>query len=197
MPANNIFKVAITGNIGSGKSSFCQYLQELREEVISADEVANEILMEEKLRWAARWGSRAFSGGQIDRRKIAEIVFEDQRELRFLNSILHPQVMLRFSRLALQSTRKLLFFEIPLLFEAKLESHFDYLVLVTAKKSLVLQRLNKRNPGQMKNLRLRLARQIPDSDKSARVDHVIYNNKDLAALKLQAIALLHSLQNTD
>ncbi len=193
MPESDILKIAVTGNIGSGKSQFCRYLTEFDQEVISADVVASEILMQREKTWRERWGEGVFTDGQLDRAKIADIVFQDPSELKYLNSIIHPLVMVRFANYLRDSKRQALFFEIPLLFEAKLQDYFDFLILVTCSRNLVLQRLSLRNPGELENLILRLDRQIPDAQKAGMVDLVISNDGELAELKQQARAAVEML----
>lgn len=195
MPQSRPLTIAITGNIGSGKSSFCNYLRQEGQRVLSADEIANEILIELAELWRKRWGDKVFCDGIVDRRAISDIVFQDQKELDYLNSEIHPRVMQRFTEELAKSDEDALYFEIPLLFEAHLEGYFDYLVLVTAPRSVVLKRLEQRNPGQLENLKLRLDRQMPDAQKAARVDLVIDNSYDLSHLKNEAKKLIESIPN--
>nr|MDK2850757.1 dephospho-CoA kinase [Candidatus Cloacimonadota bacterium] len=195
MPENSAFLVAITGNIGSGKSSFCTFLEEEGQRVIYADRVANNILMQNDTIWRARWGEQVLTNGEIDRKKIAEIVFNDSSELDYLNSIIHPQVIQSFIKSAKDEEVAMLFFEVPLLFEAGLTDLFDYLVLVTAPRDKVLKRLKARNPDQFENLKLRLDQQIPDHQKVDKVDMVINNDGELDQLKLKAKELISIISN--
>ncbi|MCB5270242.1 MAG: dephospho-CoA kinase [Candidatus Cloacimonetes bacterium] len=195
MPQNKPFAIAITGNIGSGKSSFCNYLRQYGQRVLSADDVANEILFDLPELWRQRWGDRVFCDGRLDKQAISEIVFHDEKELEYLNSEIHPRVRQRFTEELIKSDEDALYFEIPLLFEAGLEAYFDYLVLVTAPRSVVLKRLEERNPGQLENLKLRLDKQLPDAEKAARVDLVIDNSQDLSQLKNEAKKLIENIPN--
>lgn len=195
MPPSKAFKIAITGNIGSGKSSFCSFLKHFGHKVLSADDIANEILIDLADLWHKRWGDQVFREGKLDKKAISDLVFQDNKELEYLNSEIHPRVMQHFAEKTKACTETMLFFEIPLLFEAHLEAEFDYLVLVTAPKAMVLERLEQRNPGQLENLKLRLARQIPDAEKAARVDLVIDNSHDLSHLKNEAKRLIESIPN--
>lgn len=193
MPQSKPFAIAITGNIGSGKSSFCTFLKEAGQTVLSADDVAKEILFSLAPLWRKRWGERVFHDAVVDRKAISEIVFHDAKELEYLNSEIHPRVMQRFTQALETSDKVLLFFEIPLLFEARLEANFDYTVLVTAPRAIVLERLETRNPGQLENLKLRLDRQMPDAEKAAKVDLVIDNSHGLPQLEHEAKKLIESI----
>lgn len=195
MPQSKPLKIAITGNIGSGKSSFCNYLRQYGQKVFDADEIANEILFSLTPLWRKRWGDKVFRDGFVDKQAISEIVFHDAEELAYLNSEIHPRVTQRFTEEFQKSDADALFFEIPLLFEARLEADFDYLVLVTAPRAVVLQRLKQRNPLEIENLILRLDKQMPDADKAARVDLVIDNSLDLSHLKNEAKKLIETLPN--
>jgi dephospho-CoA kinase len=197
MPENRAFLVAITGNIGSGKSSFCAYLEDLGQKVIYADLVAKDILMQSATIWRERWAEGAFTNGEIDTKKISDIVFNDPDELDFLNSVIHPKVVRSFLQSAKEEVADLLFFEIPLLFEAGLHDMFDYLVLVMSPREDVLKRLEARNPDQYENQKLRLDQQIPDVQKAEKVDLVICNDSDLDALKEKARELLSRLSRHD
>lgn len=187
--------IAITGNIGSGKSSFCNYLRQAGQKVWSADEIASEILFDLEDLWRARWGDKVFCDGMVDKKALSDIVFHDEKELEYLNSEIHPRVMQRFTEELIKSDEDALYFEIPLLFEAGLERYFDYLVLVTAPRSVVLERLEERNPGQLENLKLRLDAQLPDAEKAARVDLVIDNSQDLSQLRNEAKKLIETIPN--
>jgi dephospho-CoA kinase len=190
MPPNEALKIGITGNIGSGKSSFCHYLEELGQKVLYADAIAHEILIELSPLWAKKWGEQVLQDGKADRAKISELVFSDPQKLAFLNSQIHPRVKKRFAEEQESSAQPVLCFEIPLLFEAGWEDYFDFLVLIKAPPKLVLQRLKMRNPGQIDNLQLRLSKQIPDSKKAAWVDLVIENDQGFEQLREQAKQLI-------
>ena len=193
MPQSKPFKIAITGNIGSGKSSFCEYLKQFGKQVFSSDDLAQDVLFSLAPLWHKRWGDRVFRNGLVDKEAISEIVFHDAQELKYLNSEIHPRVLKLFAEEERKSDEEVLFFEIPLLFEAHLEAHYDYLVLVTAPRSVVLKRLEQRDPGQLENLKLRLDQQIPDAEKAAKVDLVIDNRHDLPHLKNEAKRLIESI----
>jgi len=193
MPPNEPLKIGITGNIGSGKSSVCHYLEKHGQRVLYADKIAHEVLIEKTPLLIQRWGRKILQNGNIDRAKIAEIVFADSQELDFLNSQIHPGVLQRFALETKQSDLAALCFEIPLLFEAGLEDCFDYLVLVTAPRSKVIERLKVRDPGKTQDHIQRLAVQMPDAVKAEKVDLVIHNDQSLQQLEKEAQKLIESL----
>ena len=190
MRENSTLTIAITGNIGSGKSTFCGYLQELGETVYYADSIAHDLTPSIKDLLIARWGSEIWKNGSPDRKQIASIVFNSASELQFLNSALHPLVVKRIQELIHTAKQERVFFEIPLLFEAGIEDLFDRTVLVSSSRELTLERLKLRNRDSYENQIKRLDAQIPDSKKAEMVDYLIINDGNLEALRLAAQNLL-------
>lgn len=190
MRENSTLTIAITGNIGSGKSTFCGYLQELGETVYYADSIAHDLTPSIKDLLIARWGRDIWLNGSPDRKQIASIVFNSASELQFLNSALHPLVVKRIQELIHTAKQERVFFEIPLLFEAGIEDLFDRTVLVSSSMELTLERLKLRNRDSYENQIKRLDAQIPDSKKAEMVDYLIINDGNLEALRLAAQNLL-------
>ncbi|MCB5234900.1 MAG: dephospho-CoA kinase [Candidatus Cloacimonetes bacterium] len=188
-----VVRIVITGNIGSGKSQFCQYLEELGESIVYADEIAREAFQEQSAIWIERWGRGILTNDIVDRKKVAEIVFKDSQELDFLNANTHPQTLARFEQISQNSSSDYVLFEVPLVFEAKITHLFDYIVLVTADRDLVLKRLALRNPDELENMKLRLDSQMADTIKIDNSDLVIFNNDTKEALKAEAQRFLKLL----
>lgn len=187
--------IGITGNIGSGKTTFANIISEQGYRVISADRVAKDQLELPEVRQllVERWGEKILSAGQTDHAKIASIVFKQPTELAFLNSIVHPRVLKEFSRLCAESTASILFFEVPLLFEAGLQKGFDCIILITTGAYTREQRLIARDKSTPEEIRERLSSQLDDSDKQAKVDFVIYNDSNLAALRKRSLRFLSGI----
>lgn len=195
MHPNKSINIGITGNIGSGKSSFCAFIQEMGYPVYSADKIANSLLPAVKDVLVSRWGNLIWDDEGPNRKIIAKIVFNNSQELEFLNNTLHPLVIQEIDSIIKKAISGFNFFEIPLLFEAKLQDRFDYLILVSSSTEIVKERLMKRNPEDSENQLMRLAKQIPDSQKAELVDFVIENNDSLADLRTAAIELIKNLSD--
>ncbi|HNV61350.1 MAG TPA: dephospho-CoA kinase, partial [Candidatus Cloacimonas acidaminovorans] len=151
--------IGITGNIGSGKSAFCNFLAANGLKVISADAVANQHLEDPAIKEALikRYSTAILSPsnedngkGIINRKILADIVFGSEEETQYLNSLIHPLVLQDFQRIVEQSNEEALCFEVPLLFEANLQDCFDYIVLISASLETRLMRLEKRGEDRTK-----------------------------------------------
>ena len=189
--------IGITGNIGSGKTTFAQIISEQGYTVISADKTTKDVLELPEVRQILidRWGEKIVDSGKTDHAKIASIVFKQPTELAFLNSVVHPRVLKEFSRICAESTESVLFFEVPLLFEARLQEGFDYIILITSSAYTREQRLLLRDKSNLISIRERIGSQQDDADKKALVDYVIYNDGNLATLKKRSLRFLADISN--
>ena len=193
--------IGITGNIGSGKSAFCNFLAANGLKVISADAVANQHLEDPAIKEALikRYSTAILSPsnkdnskGIISRKILADIVFGSEEETQYLNSLIHPLVLQDFQRIVEQSNEEALCFEVPLLFEANLQDCFDYIVLISASLETRLMRLEKRGEDRTK-AQQRMLHQIPDTEKRFLVDLVIENDGDLLNLQKSAVSFIEKI----
>jgi len=193
--------IGITGNIGSGKSAFCNFLAANGLKVISADAVANQHLEDPAIKEALikRYSTAILSPsnedngkGIINRKILADIVFGSEEETQYLNSLIHPLVLQDFQRIVEQSNEEALCFEVPLLFEANLQDCFDYIVLISASLETRLMRLEKRGENRTK-AQQRMLHQIPDTEKRFLVDLVIENDGDLLNLQKSAVSFIEKI----
>jgi len=193
--------IGITGNIGSGKSAFCNFLAANGLKVISADAVANQHLEDPAIKEALikRYSTAILSPsnkdngkGIISRKILADIVFGSEEETQYLNSLIHPPVLQDFQRIVEQSNEEALCFEVPLLFEANLQDCFDYIVLISASLETRLMRLEKRGEDRTK-AQQRMLHQMPDTEKRFMVDLVIENDGDLLNLQKSAVSFIEKI----
>ena len=181
--------VALTGNIGSGKTTVARELERLGAEVIFADELAR----------AARAAlapeiCRAFpdacSGGRPDERRLARRVFADPAARRRLEGVIHPwvrrAVLQRLDRLSrCETPPALVVLELPLLFETGWNPARDGVLVVVAPDELRARRVAERSGLSLEEFRARDAAQLPQPEKVRRADWVIVNDGDLDALRAQ------------
>jgi dephospho-CoA kinase len=175
-------KIAITGNLASGKSTVGRILQEYGAYVVDADEIVHSLLSLNTptgKKVIELLGPEIVVGNQIDRRKISEIVFSDFKKLTSLENILHPAVKQeidrRFNYVKNNPSYKMFVAEVPLLYEAGMEKDFDIVIAVISDKAVARERFTAEQFDE------RWARQ--HKDKAAKADFVITNNGDLNMLK--------------
>ena len=179
--SGKIFTVAITGGIGSGKSTFSEFLCEKNYPVIFADDLSKELLKNSKdvkKEIVALFGSSAYNANAINTDFLAKEVFSDPHKLQKINSILHPKVIEQINREVeeLKKNNKLIFVEAALVYEANIEKLFDYVVLITADEEIKKQRTVESKKFSSEEFQKRIQNQIKDEEKSKRADFVFFNN---------------------
>ena len=159
MMQNNI-KIAITGGIGSGKSTVSQFIRRLGYTVLSCDEIYSELLRREEFLSVLEkeFGNILADDGSVDRTKLSRIVFNDKVKLTKLNSITHPAIMEEVFK-KLQS-EKLGFCEVPLLFENGFESLFDEAIVVLRDETERINFVVARDGLNIESVKKRLNSQI-------------------------------------
>jgi dephospho-CoA kinase len=191
-------KVAITGNIGSGKSTFSDYLINKGFAVINADGISknllqtNEIIRKEVI---TTFGKGSYSGDKLNKKYIAEVVFSNPVKLKELNSILHPAVLAEINSIINKkySDEKIIFIETALVYESNIADQFDYVVLITSDFNLRLKRGTGKNKFNESDFRRREHNQIPDSEKEKKADFIFSNNNSKVELFKKAELLLLTL----
>jgi dephospho-CoA kinase len=186
--------VGLTGGIGAGKSEALAAFGRAGAATVGTDDLVHELLQSAELRDALveRWGQGVAPGGEVDRRRVGEIVFERPEELEWLESELHPRVGERLEawRVSLPPDVRLAVVEIPLLFETGMEKAFDTVVSVVADDELRERRLAG---GGLVGLDGRLGRQLSQDEKAARAAHVVRNDGTLAELHAKIAGLAREL----
>lgn len=172
-------KIAITGTIGSGKSEVSNYLRDKGYFVFDCDEENRKLLNKGELGYikVKETFPECFINDDLDKAKLANLVFTDIHAKERLESIMHPLILERLN----QCQNDVLFAEVPLLFEVNWDKYFDYSILVISDGNIVLKRLVDRglDPIDAKN---RINNQMSVDDKKTRTNQIIYNNGSLADL---------------
>jgi dephospho-CoA kinase len=185
--------VGLTGGIGCGKSTVVSFFHEAGWRTLEADAVVRDLLahnagLQAKLR--ARWGDSVLgSGGGIDRKAVAARVFCDSAELRWLESQLHPMVRQRWAAMLAETVDRHCLVEIPLLFEKRLETHFDLTVCIACPRDLVEKRMVARGYSYAE-VAQRISQQMPLENKIELADHLISNSGNLEFLKRQTMRFI-------
>ncbi len=193
--------IGLTGGLGTGKSTVAKIIRQQGFPVLDADEVAREVVRAGTpgLKSVLDEFGAEFLGrdGELDRQKLARLVFSNPDNLLRLEAIIHPLVQERVAALKAAEKAKghdLVFYDVPLLFEKKIGG-FDSVVVVSAKPEVQRERLHRRNNWTDEEVQRRLSNQIPLSEKIAQADYVIENNGDMDALKAAVLKLLKKLKN--
>jgi len=188
--------VALTGGIGAGKSTVAQYLAELGAFVIDADQLARMVIERGTDGFAEvllRFGDEIILNGDVDRRKLGEIVFSDSQARKDLESIIHPRVQALFAEAVNDLDEdEILVYEIPLLVETDAAEKFDYVITVESDIELRKARLLKKGL-YISQIEKRIAAQATQSAREAIADSVILNDSDEDSLLRQVENLWESV----
>jgi dephospho-CoA kinase len=180
--------VGLTGGIGAGKSTVAQFFAELGALVIDADQLARMAIERGTDGFAdvmLRFGDEVIVNGDIDRKKLAEIVFSDAQARKDLEAIIHPRVQALFAEaVADLDADDILIYEIPLLVETGAASKFDYIVTVESELELRKARLLKKGL-YISQIEKRIASQATPEAREAIADKVIRNDGDEDSLLRQ------------
>lgn len=186
-------KIAITGDIAAGKSSACQFLKRKGAYVINADRIVNSFFKAGSplgKQIIKLLGNEVVTKGRINKKKIAQLVFNDLKKLKSLERLLHPKVIKEIQKKYEKVKNKYSFFvvEMPLLFETKMEKYFDLTVVVTAKTALCKSRFKFKDYSQRKK------RLLPIAEKMKKANFIIENNGTLKELQFKVLQLLTNIK---
>ncbi|MCZ4244882.1 dephospho-CoA kinase [Pedobacter punctiformis] len=189
-----MYKVGITGGIGSGKTTVCKVFEVLGIPVFYADTVAKEIIVEDALLIEgikSTFGKESyFEDGKLNNKHIAAIVFNNEMELAKLNALVHPAVFRAFDHWekqidpAVPYTLK----EAALLFESGSYKMCDTNILVTAPLEVKLNRVMLRDNVSAEQVKARMDKQFNDEKKKEMANHFIINDEEHGIIE-QVLAL--------
>lgn len=187
--------VGITGTIASGKSLVGNLLEELGVPVLDTDHIGHDVQKNDQEVRAAlrkRFGDGVFkANGDVDRKALGRIVFNDRAALNDLNGIIHPAIMRECRRrIAALGAVPLVAVQVPLLFEAGLENEYDEIWTVTASDAVVRERLKARDGISDEEATKRINAQFPQQKKIEGSDYVIDNSGTIDDTRRQVVELL-------
>lgn len=189
--------IGLTGGIGSGKSTVAKHFEKLGIPVYIADLEAKKILdttiVIDKIIDA--FGEEILETEKIDRKKLAEIVFQQPEKLQILNSIIHPEVAKHFRNWVNENKKyDLVIKEAAILFESGSYKDCDKIILVTAPKETRIQRVIERDNISRAAIENRMANQWSEEKKEKLSDFIIIN-EDLAEALKSAENIISALRN--
>ncbi|MEE1885233.1 dephospho-CoA kinase [Pedobacter flavus] len=178
-----MLKIGITGGIGSGKSTACKVFEILGIPVFYADDVAKQIMVIDPLLKSQvkdTFGVESYlEDGSVNRKYLAQIVFNNEQELQKLNKLVHPAVFRAFDNWALGLTSKAPYLvkEAALLFESDSYKMCDQNILVTAPLEVKINRVMQRDHVSREEVEARMSKQWTDEEKIKLANFIIYNDE--------------------
>jgi len=177
--------VALTGGIGSGKSTVGQIFADLGAIVVDSDQLARNVVERGTAGFdqiVAAFGDEVLKNGDLDRAALAEIVFKDPTKRSLLEQITHPLIRQAFAKVVESaSSNSIVINQIPLLVESKHDYKFDHIITVSSPEDIRTQRLLKRGLN-LSQIEQRIKAQSTDSQREAIANTVIRNDKTQSEL---------------
>ena len=173
--------VALTGGIGSGKSTVGQIFAQLGATVIDSDQLARDVMERGSIGFnevVAKFGDEILKNGEIDRQILASLIFKDPAKRSELEQITHPLIRRAFAKMVSSaSPDSIVINQIPLLVESSHDYKFDHIITVSASESIRSERLIKRGLTN-DQIKQRMGAQATDQMREAIADSVIVNEKN-------------------
>jgi dephospho-CoA kinase len=190
--------VALTGGIGSGKTTVGDIFSELGAVVIDSDQLARAVLERGSKGFdlvLAKFGDAILKNGELDRSLLATLVFNDSQKRSELESITHPLIRQSFAEIISSLPREsIVINQIPLLFESKGAYKFDHIITISAPEELRIERLKNRGLG-FSDIKKRIEAQATDLERESISNSIIRNDKDESHLRNQVESTWLELEN--
>ena len=182
-------KIGLTGGIASGKTTVSDCFKKLGTKVIDADVISHEVTepsgsaFEEIL---SEFGSEILNEkGLINRKRMREIIFDDQSQKKILEEIIHPKVRDEMFKRINKSDDHYLIVSVPLLVETGMNRIMDRTLLVDCSEDTQIKRLMHRDKITLNEARAILKNQASRSDRKKIADDLIVNEKNVTLIELE------------
>jgi len=192
--------LGVTGGIGSGKTTVCGFLAEQGARVFYADLEAKRLMTEhEGLRAdiVDAFGEESYSDdGSLNRKHLADVVFQSPERVEQINALVHPRVHEAFAAAADRAEEEgveVLVYEAALIFESGGDEHLDAVAVVVAPDEDRIARVVERDDTTEDEVRARMSHQLPQEELRRRADYVIENDGTLDDLRRKSVDLYHSV----
>lgn len=196
-----MIKVAITGNIGAGKTTFANLLIEKGFLVINADSLAKDLMnsnVQLKKSLVKNFGDDIYKNSILDSKLLSQRVFFSEEKTKLLNRIVHPVVIKEIENIfSKNQNQKFIFVEAALIFEAKMEKMFDYVIVIAADEELRIKRGMENLKISEDEIRVRMKAQITQEEKITKGDFAFQNNGTIEELKIKAELFLSLVKVRD
>ena len=195
-----MIRIGLTGGIACGKSTLCTYLKSLGAEIIECDELAHQSIQKNGLNYKSvvgYFGKEILNpDGEINRKRLGEIVFADTAQLENLNQLCHASIRKMWQEKMRECDevmkRKVVVVEVPLLFEINAQEDFYRTIVLGSSRSVQRERMLKRGYDEA-SIDKRIDSMWTLEEKMAQPDYVIWNDRDLKTLKQQASAVFNHI----
>ena len=179
---NETFKIGLTGGIASGKTTVCDLFKELSVEIIDADVISHEL---------SKKGGAAFeeiieafedeiigNDGELDRKKLRSIVFNDDSKKKMLEGIIHPKVLLSINEKIKASQSDYLIISVPLMIETGMNAMMDRVLLIDCNVETQIERLSQRDQSSREEaIKIIESQASIESKRELSDDRIINNNE--------------------
>jgi len=185
-----MYKLGITGGIGSGKTTVANYIEQNYTSVylFNADKESKSHLKKSlslQHRIINVFGSAVTTNNKLEINKLAEVAFSDKINQNILNGLMWAEVFILINNKIEECQKnkvKLFIVDAAMIFEAKLENLFDSTLLITSNKEVRLKRAEKRRNISLEQIKKRMSLQLSEDEKKKVASHIIKNNKDIDTL---------------
>ena len=184
-------KVAVTGGIGTGKTTVSNLFEKIGIPVFNSDEIAKELMHNDKQLQAEiikAFGDESYINNELNRAYLSDVVFNDEALLDKINSIVHPYVAKEFNQWLLNQKSDYILYESAIIFENNSEDIFDKIICIIAPEEDVISRVMKRNNFSRNKVISIINNQLPDQIKRKKSDYIVENiNKSDLTEKIMEI----------
>ena len=190
-----MIKVAITGGIGTGKTTILNMFADKGIPVFNSDEIAREIMNTNPLlknKIITAFGDKAYDKNKLNKKYLSNVVFNNKTLLKKINSIVHPYVSDEFNSWIKKQDSKYIIYESAIIFETKGEGFFDKIICVTAPEDDVISRVMKRNNFSKDKIKSIINKQLPNKAKIQKSDYVI-ENVDISKLSDRVLEIHNNI----
>jgi len=173
-----MIKVAITGGIGTGKTTISNMFADKGVPVFNSDEIAKEIMNTNSLlknEIVTAFGDKVYDKNKLNKEYLSDVIFNNESLLKKTNSIVHPYVADEFNSWIEEQDSKYIIYESAIIFENQAEDFFDKIICVTASEEDVISRVMKRNNFSVDKIKSIINKQLPNGAKIQKSDYVIEN----------------------
>lgn len=191
-----MIQIAVTGNMGCGKTTICQMMENEGIPVYYSDSRAKQLMNQNESLMRSikdRFGEESYHDGLLNRKWIASIVFDDATALNDLNNLVHPVVQKDYLNWVSQQAKDIVAYESAILIEHGNQGNFDVVILVQCPENIRFERIQKRDGLTLAEVQARTRFQWPEEEKIKYADHLI-ENTTLEQAKQQLSSVISSIR---